>query len=86
MVMSNIGAAQSVSNFKWWSLILKLSYKSLRTQWDLKIYKLLTIQKPFAKKTIGAPLSIAMQFSESLLSNAGGLFIMYATTSLSQIH
>jgi hypothetical protein len=27
-----------------------------------------------------------MQFSESLLSNAGGLFIMYATTSLSQIH
>jgi hypothetical protein len=27
-----------------------------------------------------------MQFSESLLSSAGGLFIMYATTSLSQIH
>ena len=84
--MRSMGAAQVVSNFIKWPLLLKFSFNSFRIHWDLKIYKLLTIQKPFAKKTIGANLSIAMQFSESLLSNAGGLFIMYATTSLSQIH
>jgi len=81
-----MGAAQLVSNFIRWPLLSNCSETSLRIQWDLKIYKLLTIQKPFIKKTIGANLSIAMQFSESLLSNAGGLFIIYATTSLSQIH